>query len=81
MRERIRERIAQRQSGSATVQARTDVTTRITNPGDYTFSFNHDDIARTYRIHVPAKYNATNPAPLLVSMHGGGGTMDYQASR
>src|SRR5438128_2200875 len=47
--------------------------------GDFRFTLQHDGLARAYRVHVPAKYDASQPAPLLVAMHGGGGSMDLQA--
>lgn len=80
LRERIRERLAERQQGSVSVKARSDVTAKIEGAGDFTFSFEHDGIARTYRIHVPPQYDPGKATPLIVSMHGGGGSMDYQAS-
>jgi polyhydroxybutyrate depolymerase len=48
-------------------------------PGDYSFTLQHDGLARMYRVHIPAKYVAATPAPLLVALHGGGGNMDLQA--
>jgi polyhydroxybutyrate depolymerase len=47
--------------------------------GDFTFTLEHGGLTRTYRVHVPASYDAARPAPLLVAMHGGGGNMDLQA--
>ena len=32
-----------------------------------------------YRVHVPASYDDAKPVPLLFALHGGGGSMDYQA--
>jgi polyhydroxybutyrate depolymerase len=32
-----------------------------------------------YQVHVPAKVDPATPAPLLVVLHGGGGSMAYQA--
>lgn len=80
LRERIRERLAQRKQASAPLQGETDVKAAITKPGDYSFSIQHGGLQRAYRVHVPAKYDAAKPAPLLVSLHGGGANMDYQAS-
>lgn len=57
----------------------TDTESRITRPGDYTFVTQHGGLARTYRVHVPARYSQATPAPLLVVMHGGGGNMDSLA--
>jgi polyhydroxybutyrate depolymerase len=47
--------------------------------GDFRFTLQHGGLARAYRVHVPAKYDPSQPAPLLVAMHGGGGSMDLQA--
>lgn len=57
-----------------------DVTAKIDNPGDYTFSIEHDGLARRYLVHVPRTYQATTPAPLLLAFHGGGGDMNYMAT-
>lgn len=57
-----------------------DVKTRIDKAGDYTFSIEVGDLTRKYLVHVPAKYNPANPTPLLMSFHGGGAHMEYQAS-
>ena len=31
-------------------------------------------LERTYHIHIPASYDKANPIPLLIVLHGGGGT-------
>lgn len=80
LRERIRERMMQRQQAASAPQESADATARITKPGDYTFSIQHDGLERSYRVHVPPKYDASRPTPLLISLHGGGASMDYQAS-
>ncbi len=48
-------------------------------PGDHRASLLHAGLQRHYRVHVPASYDPQRPAPLVVSMHGGGGSMDIQA--
>lgn len=55
------------------------VNTRIQGPGSYTFSLEHGGLTRMYRVHVPASYSPSKPAPMLLSFHGGGGNMNYQA--
>jgi polyhydroxybutyrate depolymerase len=47
--------------------------------GDYTFYIEHAGEKRKYQMHVPKSYNATKPVPLVLSLHGGGGNMQYQA--
>jgi polyhydroxybutyrate depolymerase len=54
--------------------------TRITAPGDYRFSFSHDGMARFYLVHVPKSYRPGSAAPMLIALHGGGGSADYQAN-
>jgi len=49
-----------------------DLERRLTKAGDYRFSIQHEGLARTYRVHVPARYDPAEPAPLLVALHGGG---------
>jgi poly(3-hydroxybutyrate) depolymerase len=38
-----------------------------------TYSFTFDGIERTFRLHVPGKYNGTTPAPMVTVFHGWGG--------
>lgn len=47
--------------------------------GDYTFSMTHNGLLRFYKLHVPAKYDAAKPTPVLFALHGGGGDMGYQS--
>ncbi len=53
--------------------------TPMTTPGDYRFSFVHDDIGREYLVHVPRSYR-DQPTPMLIALHGGGGDAEFQAS-
>jgi polyhydroxybutyrate depolymerase len=53
--------------------------TRITAPGDYRFSFTHGGMTRFYLVHVPASYRPGRATPMLVALHGGGGSAEYQA--
>ena len=52
--------------------------TPIALPGDYRFSFVHDGITRDYLVHVPKSYR-DRPTAMLLALHGGGGSADYQA--
>lgn len=47
-------------------------------PGDYRFSFSHGGITREYLVHVPRSYRGA-PTPMLIALHGGGGSADFQA--
>jgi len=78
-RQRLRERLQQRQQQKSP-SASADTQAPITRPGDYTFTLQHDGLARMYRVHVPAGYDPARPAPLLVALHGGGGDMNVQAN-
>lgn len=57
----------------------TDTESRITRAGDYNFSIQHGGMTRTYRVHVPARYDPAMPAPLLVALHGAGRSMEDPA--
>ncbi|HAE99978.1 MAG TPA: poly(3-hydroxybutyrate) depolymerase, partial [Methylophilaceae bacterium] len=48
--------------------------------GDYTFKLEHQNIERTYMVHVPRAYQAKQPMSMVLSLHGGGGNMRYQAT-
>jgi len=52
--------------------------TPIAGPGDYRFTFVHDGVAREYLVHVPKSYRG-GPTAMLLALHGGGGSADYQA--
>ena len=41
--------------------------------GDHTRTIAVGDLQRRYRVHVPKKYDATNPTPVVIVFHGGGG--------
>lgn len=69
----VREMIEQRRTEKQLANADMD------KPGDYVRSLEHDGLTRTYRIHIPARYQASRAAPLVIAFHGGGGDMDYMA--
>jgi polyhydroxybutyrate depolymerase len=81
LRERIRQRLAERQGGKGDQPAvESNPNARITAPGDYVYSIDVDGLQRRYRVHVPPSYNPDRATALLVSLHGGGANMDYQAN-
>ncbi|MCZ7524904.1 MAG: hypothetical protein M5U14_00035 [Acidimicrobiia bacterium] len=41
----------------------------------------HDGIEREYTLSIPASYDGATPAPLLLNLHGFGGTADAQDER
>ncbi len=41
--------------------------------GDYTRAVSVGDLQRRYRVHVPAKYDASKPTAVIIAYHGGGG--------
>ena len=44
-------------------------------PGqDVQLSVEHDGITRGYTLHIPASYDCSSPTPLLIGVHGYGGT-------
>ena len=46
--------------------------TRLT-AGEHTRTIAVGDLQRRYRVHVPEKYDAANPTPVVIVFHGGGG--------
>ncbi len=42
-------------------------------PGEHTRTITVGNLQRRYRVHVPKKYDAGHPAPVIVVFHGGGG--------
>ena len=45
-------------------------------PGDYEFSLSHDGRSRYFLVHVPAEAMGGNPLPVVMALHGGGGSPD-----
>lgn len=45
------------------------------NKRDYEFNIEHNEIIRTYGLHIPESYNK-NATPLVIYLHGGGGNID-----
>jgi polyhydroxybutyrate depolymerase len=43
-------------------------------PGQHELGFTHDGVARSFIVHIPASYDPAVPRPLLVVLHGGGGS-------
>jgi len=43
-------------------------------PGRHTFTLTVGGLERNYIVHVPASYNPKTQSPLVVMLHGGGGT-------
>ena len=49
-------------------------TTNSLRPGTTTIMIQHGGLARDYVLHVPAGYTGTTRVPVVVDMHGAGGT-------
>jgi polyhydroxybutyrate depolymerase len=45
-----------------------------TKPGSHTMAIHVDGLERTYIVHVPASYKPSIATPMVVMLHGGGGT-------
>lgn len=52
--------------------------TTPSQPGDSTNILTHNGIERTYILHVPASYDESEPAALVLDFHGGGGNANTQ---
>ncbi len=69
LKERIQDFRASRQNNNSALTA-----------GDYTFSLSRPNNNRQYMVHIPKSYKPSQPTPLVLSLHGGGGNMEYQAT-
>lgn len=52
---------------------------RLPGPGDHEFTLQQGGKTRHYRVHVPPGFSPDKPMPVVFSLHGGGGHMDFQA--
>lgn len=73
LRERIRERRATKSEPSTRNAS-------ISQPGTYKRRLVHDGLHREYLVHVPEGYDPSKPAPLVIALHGGGGSMEIQSN-
>src|SRR5258708_40104420 len=46
-------------------------------PGDHHFSLNIGGVKRKYLVHVPKSYEGKDAVPVVVMIHGAGGTSDW----
>lgn len=76
----LKERADRKQQPAPAPKANADTESKITQPGDYTFTITHGGLPRKYRLHVPAKYHPATPTAVLFALHGGGGDMSLQAT-
>jgi polyhydroxybutyrate depolymerase len=80
LRERIKQRVAERREARQGDEIESAAALKIQKPGDYVRTLQHDGLTRTYRIHVPKQYQKSKSVPLVLAFHGGGGDMDYMAN-
>lgn len=53
---------------------------RRTQSADTVGTLTRDGLERTYLLHVPATYEEGEPTPLVIALHGGGGTSGNMAN-
>jgi polyhydroxybutyrate depolymerase len=80
LREALKRRWLEKHQKDDSEQISSDTKSAITQAGDYSFAIQHGGLTRKYLVHVPPKYQAGKPTPLLIALHGGGGNMEYQAN-
>ena len=51
---------------------------QLLGPGDHKRKLQVNDIRRIYFVHVPASYTHKRPVPVVLNLHGGGGTPKSQ---
>ena len=44
--------------------------------GDYEFTLEHNKLTRNYLVHVSQNYDGEKPTPLIIDLHGGGGSFE-----
>jgi polyhydroxybutyrate depolymerase len=50
---------------------------RLASPKDEARrTITHDGLERTYYLHIPSSYDGTAPTPLVMALHGGGGSAE-----
>jgi polyhydroxybutyrate depolymerase len=76
--ERIKQRWIKKQKEKSEPEV-SDIQGIVENPGSYSFSLQVGNKKRFYILHVPRNYKKSNPAPLVIAMHGGGGNMKVQS--
>ncbi len=52
---------------------------RALEPGSHELSLRHEGRERGFIVHVPKASRADRPAPLVLALHGGGGSMEVMA--
>lgn len=72
LRERLKERIEQKRENIADKKS--------LSVGDHDMVLQYQGEARYYRVHVPQSYRVDRSMPMVLSLHGGGGNMRYQAT-
>ena len=56
------------------IQQRDRINNSNMDSGDYSLSLQHDNLDRTYLLHVPSGYKPSERYPLVLVFHGGEGT-------
>lgn len=80
LRERIRERMAERREGRKTDAPASDASdAELARPGTHTGRLEVMGQARLFMVHVPPGYRPGQPMPVVLAFHGGGGSMELQA--
>ncbi|MBB2485910.1 poly(3-hydroxybutyrate) depolymerase [Mitsuaria sp. WAJ17] len=79
LRERIRERMAERREGRDTRKTEPATDAALASPGTHQGRIEVMGVERLFMIHVPPGYRTDQPMPMLLAFHGGGGSMALQA--
>ena len=49
-------------------------TNRMYSSGDNAYTLKFGEFTRHYTVHVPPSYDSKHPLPIVIMLHGGGGT-------
>lgn len=80
LREKIKDRVMKKQVEKRAPEAIASTETKIETSGTYTFHLKQAGLDRYYIVHVPKIYDSKKSHPLLIALHGGGGSMQIQAN-
>lgn len=80
LKKKIKDRWIKKQTQQKAPLASNDLTTPLTKPGTYTFTLNHQEQKRYYKLYLPKNYNPQKNYPVIFAFHGGGGNMEIQSS-
>lgn len=79
LRERIRERLAERREAQEGRKTEPGTNGELSSPGTHKGRLEVMGRERLFMVHLPPTYRPGQPLPMVLAFHGGGGSMELQA--